>query len=79
MITFKPIRLVGSLLGALAATAHAASVESFLEAKGPDGPLKGTIFGPAAGHGHVVLIIPGSGPTNRDSNSPLGIKASTYG
>ena len=26
----------------------------------------------------VVLIIPGSGPTNRDGNSPLGVKASTY-
>jgi uncharacterized protein len=26
----------------------------------------------------VVLIIPGSGPTDRDGNSPLGIRASTY-
>jgi pimeloyl-ACP methyl ester carboxylesterase len=25
-----------------------------------------------------VLIIPGSGPTNRDGNNPLGIKAGTY-
>jgi uncharacterized protein len=26
----------------------------------------------------AVLIIPGSGPTNRDGNSPLGVNASTY-
>jgi pimeloyl-ACP methyl ester carboxylesterase len=58
--------------------AHAAAVESFVEAKGPNAPLKGTQVGPASGDGPVVLIIPGSGPTDRDGNSPLGIKASTY-
>ncbi|MEJ2804014.1 alpha/beta fold hydrolase [Comamonadaceae bacterium PP-2] len=26
----------------------------------------------------VVLIVPGSGPTDRDGNSPLGVRASTY-
>jgi pimeloyl-ACP methyl ester carboxylesterase len=26
----------------------------------------------------MVLIIPGSGPTDRDGNNPLGVKASTY-
>jgi pimeloyl-ACP methyl ester carboxylesterase len=26
----------------------------------------------------VVLIIPGSGPTDRDGNNPMGVKASTY-
>lgn len=26
----------------------------------------------------VVLIIPGSGPTDRDGNSPNGLRASTY-
>jgi pimeloyl-ACP methyl ester carboxylesterase len=26
----------------------------------------------------IVLIIPGSGPTDQDGNSPMGIKASTY-
>ena len=31
--------------------------------------------GPAA---PIVLIIPGSGPTDRDGNSPLGLKASSY-
>jgi hypothetical protein len=30
------------------------------------------------GRGPVALIIPGSGPTDRDGNSPLGIKAASY-
>jgi len=36
------------------------------------GTLKGTLFTPAVGKRHpVVLIIAGSGPTDRDGNSPL--------
>lgn len=61
-----------------AALATAAPVESFVEAPGPEGPLKGTMLRPGSGAGPMALIIPGSGPTDRDGNSPLGIKASTY-
>ena len=52
--------------------------EHVLEAPGPFGPLKGihTITGDASDP--VVLLIPGSGPTDRDGNSPLGLAASTY-
>ena len=78
--------------GALAAAAvfaptvfavAAAPVETFIEARGPAGPLEGTMLGPSPEqaypeHGPVLLIIPGSGPIDRDGNSPLGIKASTY-
>lgn len=41
------------------------------------GPLAGTLLdaGPGA---PAALIIAGSGPTDRDGNSPLGITASTY-
>ena len=46
-------------------------------AKGPRGELAGTLLAPAKGQ-PVVLIIPGSGPTDRDGNSPLGISASSY-
>lgn len=49
---------------------------SEIEAPGPLGPLAGT-FLQAAEAGPVVLIVPGSGPTDRDGNSPLGIRAST--
>ncbi len=44
---------------------------------GPEGPLAGTLE-QGAGKGPAVVIIPGSGPTDRDGNSPLGITAGTY-
>ena len=62
---------------ASAALAAAAPVESFVEAPTPTGSLKGTMLaaGPQA---PVAVIIPGSGPTDRDGNSPAGLKASSY-
>ena len=63
--------------GALAGTS-AAPAETFVEAAGPLGPLKGTMLAPKSRGGPVVLIIPGSGPTDRDGNNPLGVKAATY-
>ncbi|WP_413723486.1 alpha/beta hydrolase [Sodalis sp. RH23] len=42
------------------------------------GPLKGTLSGVPDKCSPVVLIIPGSGPTDRDGNSVLGIKAAPY-
>lgn len=45
---------------------------------GPSGTLGGT-WRPAEGARRTVaVIIPGSGPTDRDGNSPLGIKAAPY-
>ena len=72
-----------AFLGAVAAAAapsgvRAAPAETFVETHGPDGPLKGTMLSPGAAKSPVVLIIPGSGPTDRDGNNPLGVKASTY-
>lgn len=79
-----------SLCAALAALAlvftasasRAAPVETFVEALGPLGPLgalKGTLLKPeGVSSPPVVLIIPGSGPTDQDGNSGLGVKASTY-
>jgi uncharacterized protein len=52
--------------------------ETFVEAPGPLGALKGTMLSPARGDVPIVLIIPGSGPTDRDGNNPRGIKAATY-
>ncbi|MGI3899581.1 MAG: alpha/beta hydrolase [Janthinobacterium lividum] len=49
-----------------------------IKAPGPTGPLSGTLWGPPDLGAPVVLIVPGSGPTDRDGNSPLGIRASTY-
>lgn len=66
--------LFAVLLG-LAMTSGATAME--IEAPGPLGPLTGTYL-QGAERGPVALIVPGSGPTDRDGNSPLGIRASTY-
>ncbi|MFK7992796.1 MAG: alpha/beta hydrolase [Granulosicoccus sp.] len=51
-----------------------------IKATGADGELAGTLLLPI-NEGqpfNTVLILPGSGPTDRDGNSPVGIAASTY-
>lgn len=48
-----------------------------ISAPGPKGLLKGTLTR-AGKNAPVVLILPGSGPTDRDGNNVLGIKAGTY-
>ena len=50
--------------------------ETLLDAPGPKGPLKGTLLTPNSKPTAVVLIVPGSGPTDRDGNNPLGVNAS---
>jgi pimeloyl-ACP methyl ester carboxylesterase len=57
--------------------AAAGIVATPIEAPGPLAPLKGTLI-QAERPGPVLLVIPGSGPTDRDGNSPLGVKASPY-
>lgn len=54
-----------------------AAVAASLTAPGPKGPLAGTYLdaGKAA---PVILMIPGSGPTDRDGNNPMGVTASPY-
>jgi pimeloyl-ACP methyl ester carboxylesterase len=43
------------------------------------GALSGTLTTPDGKERMpVVLIVPGSGPTDRDGNSPLGVQANTY-
>ncbi len=59
----------------LAANTHAGTE---VTARGPAGTLHGTLESPPSKDAPVVLIIPGSGPTDRDGNSPLGIKAAPY-
>jgi pimeloyl-ACP methyl ester carboxylesterase len=55
----------------------AAAAVIAVTAPGPKGPLAGTLVD--AGKGTpVVLIIPGSGPTDRDGNNPMGVTSSPY-
>ncbi|TXG82632.1 MAG: alpha/beta fold hydrolase [Sphingomonadales bacterium] len=61
-----------------AAVSIATLTERELSIGGPMGALKGTLVNATAPESPVVLVIPGSGPTDRDGNSPLGVRASTY-
>ncbi|WP_237913302.1 alpha/beta hydrolase [Acetobacter senegalensis] len=67
--------MAGALMGA-SGLAHAATDED-ISAPGPLGLLKGTLTR-AGNNAPVMLILPGSGPTDRDGNNPLGVKAATY-
>lgn len=70
--------LWGACLLACSASAQLSISEKGLEAPGPTGLLKGMLLAPKVKPAAVVLIVPGSGPVDRDGNSPLGIQASTY-
>jgi hypothetical protein len=67
-----------SLSTTFLALAAVTAAQTEVSAAGPNGPLKGTLTRAAAASAPVVLIIPGSGPTDRDGNSPLGVRAATY-
>jgi uncharacterized protein len=66
------------LLYSIPANAVPALVESYLQTPGPKGALKGTMLAPEKARVPTVLIIPGSGPTDRDGNNLLGIKGAPY-
>ena len=63
------------MLTLILAVAAAAAVP--MTVPGPQGLLAGT-FIDAGKSAPVVLIIPGSGPTDRDGNNPLGVAAAPY-
>lgn len=70
-----------TLLATLAAMTIAAGPVAVqpveVTAPGPEGDLAGTLIAPDVGK-PLILIIPGSGPTDRDGNNPLGVKAASY-
>ena len=66
-----------SLAGMLLAAASPAFGQEPLTAAGPQGVLAGTLVRPAEGQ-PVILVIPGSGPTDRDGNNPAGVTAAPY-
>ena len=68
------------MLNLIIATALAAATpaaERPLTAPGPLAPLSATLLD-VGKQGPVIVIIPGSGPTDRDGNNPLGVTASSY-
>lgn len=52
--------------------------ETEIEAPGPNGPLKGLMVAADKPDAPVVLIIPGSGPVDRNGNSLHGLNTDTY-
>lgn len=70
--------MMTSLTIFVAAMLATAGTATEIQAPGPQGPLAGTMLLPDVPHPPVVLIIPGSGPTDRDGNNPLGVKAASY-
>lgn len=54
-----------------------ASVAEVMSVQGPSGPLRGEALLPDNPRAAVV-IIPGSGPTDRDGNSPQGMRTDSY-
>jgi pimeloyl-ACP methyl ester carboxylesterase len=60
------------------AAATPALAPAEITAPGPLSELKGTLQPAGKPGAPVVLIIPGSGPTDRDGNNPMGVKAASY-
>lgn len=77
MRTLTSLIVVAAL--ALAAQGVAAAPRSIeMAVRGPDGPLGGTLLLADPADTPVVLILPGSGPTDRDGNSAAGLSAASY-
>ncbi|MDP1632992.1 MAG: alpha/beta hydrolase [Caulobacter sp.] len=73
------LALIAAFAALVPAAAIAGPVETFVEIPGGPGPLKGTMLTPVAGAGGpAVLMLVGSGPTDRNGNNPLGVSGSTY-
>ena len=63
----------------MATAANASAAETRLSIEGPSGALQGTLAAPDSGaKAPIAIIIPGSGPTDRDGNNPLGVTAGSY-
>jgi pimeloyl-ACP methyl ester carboxylesterase len=66
---------IAALVGATPAIAQTTPVE--LTAPGPEGALAGTLIDPDP-TAPLVLILPGSGPTDRDGNNRIGVAGGPY-
>lgn len=78
MARWVTVRLLAVALAAGTAMPLAAEEEITATHRSLSGELAGTLLGELSGNGTSVLIIPGSGPTDRDGNNALGVKAASY-
>jgi pimeloyl-ACP methyl ester carboxylesterase len=72
------VRAAVAILMVLISLPCASAAQGEIEATGPQGPLRGLIMRAERSPAPLALIIPGSGPTDRDGNNPLGVRASQY-
>ena len=74
------MKFAASVLAVIvASTTNVSAAEIRLSIEGPSGALQGTLAAPDGGpKAPVAIIIPGSGPTDRDGNNPLGVTAGMY-
>lgn len=71
--------LLSMLLAAAPSPAPPATIGAEeVTAPGPSGPLGGLMTRAPRADAPIILIIPGSGPTDRDGNAPAGLRAATY-
>ncbi len=73
----EALRRAVALAALAVAAAWTVAAAEELEAPGPEGPLRGAYLDAGAG-AQAVLIVPGSGPTNRDGDNALGIRSGAY-
>ena len=72
------VRVWGALLCALLAGGGAPLAAEPIQIPGPNGLLEAELT-EVSGAEHVLVIIPGSGPTDRDGNAPtMGLNSDTY-
>lgn len=75
-MSLRSLILAATLAATTTPVWAAGPVETFVDIPGP---LRGTMLAPSGGaHGPAILILAGSGPTDRDGNNPLGVKGATY-
>jgi pimeloyl-ACP methyl ester carboxylesterase len=72
----RVLAVVAAAAALWAAPAAAQSVD--IEAAGPTGTLRGSWLQASQPNAPILLIIPGSGPTDRDGNNPLGVTAAPF-
>ena len=82
-MNLRIFRMVGAavfIVIAGAAWGEEAWREEAIKTPGPQGPLQGTLLTPLSqsSSSAIVLIVPGSGPTDRQGNGPQGLQAATY-
>lgn len=69
--------IVAQTVNAHSAEEQPADSEKQMSVPGPQGPLAGSYID-AGLQAPVVVILPGSGPTDRDGNNPMGVSSASY-